>query len=532
MPTIKIESILGGHAPTTHFAKVGQFRASLGIDPAQPIDDLDSAYSTICSGLLRPAASEKFSSTTVNAAPLWLKTNPKTSLVYMVDALGSFYSVNATFDTVTAISDAGELSNGLGNGMEYYDNYIYISKNTTVARYGPLNGTPTLAGDYWVSGISQTAFSNTSYPTTFKNGLQLPNHIMHRHSDGILYIADVVDNKGALHTIKTSFTTAEGDTNNGSTFYKLTFGYGLWPTALESYGSDLVVGLYEGSSAGLRQKHAKIAFWDTTSTNFNKITWVEFPDAIITAIKNVNGVLYVVSGNYQTRGFRVSRFLGGYSFEEVFYSETGEPCLPGAIDNVLNRVVFGSHTNVPESDGCVYAVGLQKAVLSTGMFNIMRATGGNASTNVTAVCFADATEIGFYVPIIGWTNGSGTSSNGLDKQGTTYSNAPPVFWSELYRIGRPFKITKIHVPLAQAVAANMTLNLKIYVDDGQSSFTGSTYGLATINNTAYPNSEKNINMNVADVRGENNFWVELRWTGSSLLTVQLPIIIDFELIPD
>jgi len=54
--TIRIESILGGHSPTTHFGGAGQFRASLGIDPAQPIDDADGVFSTIGSGLLRPAA--------------------------------------------------------------------------------------------------------------------------------------------------------------------------------------------------------------------------------------------------------------------------------------------------------------------------------------------------------------------------------------------------------------------------------------------------------------------------------------------
>lgn len=531
---IKIETILGGQAPTTHFAGAGQFRASLGIDPAQPIDDADGVYSTIASGLIRPSASEKFSGTVITAAPLWMKTNPKDALVYVLDALGSAYTINAALDTVTAISDAGHLSSGLGNGCEYYDNYMYFAKNTDLARYGPLNGAAVFTPSYWVSGLSQTAFVNTAYPTTFKNNIQLPNHVMHRHSDGILYIADVVGNHGALHTVQTSFASVEGDTNNGSTYYKLTFGYGLWPTALESYGSDLAVALYEGSSVGLRQKRAKIAFWDTTSTNFNKITWVEFPDSLITAMKNVNGVLYVVSGNYKTRGFRITRFLGGYSFEEVYYSETGEPCLPGAIDAVLNRCVFGSHTNVPESDGCVSAIGLQKASLSKGLFNIMRATGGNSSTSVTAVAFADASGMNFYTPIIGWTqagDGSAGVSHGLDKQGTSYSAAPSVFWSSLQRIGKPFKITRIRIPFAQAIAANMIVTAKIYTDDGA----GTTYTLQTINNTNYSGKFDAILRSDSagkPISGQHNFWLELRWTGSALCTVNLPIIIEGETYDD
>lgn len=523
--TIRIETILGGMAQTSHFSGSGQFRASLGIDPAQPIDDSDTVYSTVASGLIRPTASEKFSSTTIAAAPLWIKTNPKDANVYVYDARGSAYTIDATLTTVTALSDAGHLTSSLGNGAEYYDNYMYFAKNTDIARYGPLNGTASFNGTYWTSTLGKTALVNTTYPTTFKNNIAIPNHCMCRHSDGILYFGDVVGNQGYLHTISTTKTTVEGDTNNSSTYQKVAFGYGLWPTAIESYNSDIATALFEGSNTGLRQKHAKIAFWDTTSTNFNKITWVEFPDAIITAMKNVNGVLYVVSGNYKTRGFRVTRFLGGYSFEEVYYSETGEPCLQGAIDALLNRVVFGSHTTVPESGGCVYGVGLQKSSLGTGLFNVMRATGVTGSTNVTAVCFADASSLGFYTPIIGWTEaGDGTSfgSHGLDKQGTSYSAAPPVFWSSLQRIGQRFKITKIHYPLAQVLAANMTLIPKLYFDDGQTSKT-----LTTINSTNYP-SKTHVIQNIEGATGENNFWLELRWSGSALLTVGLPIIIEGE----
>ena len=519
---IKIETILGGQAPTSHFAGAGQFKASLGIDPAQPFDDLDSAYSTIASGLLRPVASEKFSGIIINAAPLFMKTNPKDAFIYVYDSLGSAYTIDVTLTTVTALSDAGHLASSIGNGCEYYDNYIYFAKNTDICRYGPLNGAPIFNPTYWTVTLAKTALVNTTYPSTFLNNLQIPNHPMCRHSDGILYFGDVVGNQGYLHTIQTSKTTVEGDTNNGSTYSKLAFGYGLWPTVIESYGSDLAVALYEGSSIGLRQKHAKIAFWDTTSTNFNKITWVEFPDSLITAMKNVNGVLYVVSGNYKTRGFRITRFLGGYSFEEVYYSETGEPCLPGAIDAVLNRCVFGSHTTVPESDGCVNAIGLQKQVLGKGLFNIMRATGGDASTNVTAVCFADAAEMGFYTPIIGWTKGSGTANNGLDKQGTAYNNAPSVFWGSLQRIGKYFKITKIIIPLAQVLAANMTLIPKLYFDSGKTTKT-----LTTINSTNFP-SQTQIILQPENASGKNNFWLELRWSGSALLTVELPIIIKGE----
>lgn len=531
MGKISVDSILGGHSALTHFAARGQFRASLGIDPAQPIDDADSKYSTIGSGLLRPAASQKFSGAVIVSSPLWMVPNPKDANVYVQDAAGSAYTIDATFNTVTGLADGGSLSSSLGNGCEYYDNYIYFFKNTDVARYGPLNGAPAFNGTYWTSTLSKTALTNTAYPTTFKNNIQLPNHVGHRHrADGKLYFGDVVGNLGTIHYIKTTKTAVEGDTDNGSTYGALTLGYGEWPTEIESYGTDLAIALYEGSLGGLRQPRAKIAFWDTTSASANKVISVEYPDQIITAMKNVNGVLYVVSGNFNSRGFRITRFAGGYSFDEVFYSETGEPCLPGAIDGTLNRVLIGSHTTVPESDGCVYAHGLQKTGLGKGIFNVMRATGGNSSTSVTAVCLADNAEFGFYVPIIGWSqagDGSTGASYGMDKQATQYNNAPSVWWSNLYRIGRPFTINSIRIPLAQAVAANMTLIPTIYLDDGSSSV-----ALTTINNTNYPNSQQNIVIRPQDLSGKHNFWLELRWSGSALCVVNLPIEIDYDIKTD
>lgn len=536
MPRITIQTILGGHAPTTNFAQETQMRTSLGIDPAQPIDDADSAFSTVASGLIRPTAAQKFSGSTITAAPLWLITNPKTSNAIVYDAASSAYTIDATMTTVTALSDAGTLS-GLGNGCEYYDNYQYFATGTDITRYGPLNGAPGFVPNYWTGVLGLTALQNTTYPTTFKNNLRLPNHFLKRTSNGYLWIADVVGNNGTLHFIKTTKTTVEGDTNSGSTYAAVTMGYGLWPTALEqANGTDLAIALYEGSSANLKQARAKVAFWNMTSTNINKIIFCEFPDQIITALDNVDGVLYAASGNFNAQGFRISRYTGSYAFEEVYYSETGEPPLPGAIAGILNRVLFGTFTTVPESDGCVYAYGLQKAALGTGVFNVMRTTGGNASTSVTCLGVIDNTEMGFSTPIVGWSQageGSTGASHGFDRQGTQYNNAPSVWWSQTFRVGQKFKITKIRFPMASPVAANQIITPTIYVDDGATSYVGGTAnGLAVINNTNYPNSQRNIVMRPESATGEHNFWIGLKWTGSAVATVSLPITIEYDLIAD
>lgn len=523
---IKIESILGGQSALTHFATPGQYRSSLNINPALPIDDTISstAYSVYGSGLLRPSPNKLISGTTITSAPQWIISSPKDGYVYVYDLSGSAYTIS-TSDAVSALSDGGTLALSSGNGCEYYDNYIYFAKNTDIARYGPLNGSPAFTGTYWTGTLSKTALVNTTYPETVDVNT-LPNHVLHRHSDGRLYIADVVGNQGTIHYIQTTKTTVEGDTDNGSTYNKLQVGYGLWPTAMESYGSDLVIAFYEGSNAGSREQRAKLAFWDTTSANVNKITWVEFPDPVIGALKNVNGVLYVSSGVNKQRGFRVSRFVGGYTIEEIFYIEDASMPLAGAVDGTAQRLLFGSFTNVPFSSSAVYSYGLQKSALGKGIFNLMSPVIADANSVVTALSLSrGGNGLGNDLPYVGVASAGGLGQIWAPTSGTYQVNS--LFWSQMYRIGQPFKITKIRIPLVQAVAANMTITPKIITDDA----VGTAYTLTAINNTNYSGAS-NIVYRLEGVTGKHNFFLELRWTGSVLLTVNLPITIEYELIDD
>lgn len=533
---IRIESILGGHSVASHFAAPDQFRTSVGIDPAQPISDGGTNFDRVASGLLRPVPVTKVSGSVLDNAPLWMVSNPKNGLYYIYDAAGSVYSANVNTNTLTEIADLNDGGTAAGNGAAYYDNYVYFSRSTTIARYGPLDGTPSFTDDYWVGVLGKTALVDKAYPIDISLGLEYPNHILHRHSDGRLYILDVVDNRGTVHYIATTKTTVEGDTDNSSTYNKLQFGYGLWPTTVESYGSDLAIALFEGApgvGANTSRTRAKIAFWDTTSANFNKIIWREFPDEIITGMRNVNGVLYVASGNSRREGFRLTRFIGGYTIEEVVYIETGQPPYPNAMDGDSSRLLFGSYTNSPITASAVYSYGLQKASLSQGIFNVSNSTGSSSAT-ITSVVLLRNNNLEFNYPIIGWSAGSNDGEkNGIDRQETNYSNAPCVWWSQIYRIGQPFKITKIRIPLAQAVSTNIIVTPVIYTDDGMgTTYTGgSSNGLAVINNSNF-SGKRHIVMRPENLTGEHNFWLELTWTGAELCVIGLPITIEYELIDD
>lgn len=544
MARITIDSILGGHSPTTHFATKDQFRASLGIDPSQPITDTTTSAMFTASGLLRPTRVESIGTTTMSFPPMWMVNHPKGTGVFgetiVYDLQGSAFLITFGPDTVTALSDHGSLSNSSGNGCAYYDNYIYFAKNTDVARYGPLDGSAVFNATYWTSTLGKAALTNSTYPTDAFIRIPYPNHVMHRHSDGKLYFADVVGNQGTIHVISTTKNTVEGDTDNGSKANALTFGYGLFPTAIESYGTSIAVALYEGPVALLHSSKvlpAKLAFWDTTSSNFNSIIFVEFPDPIITALKNVNGTLYIISGNTELPGFRVSRYIGGSSIQEIGYFETGEAPYPGAVDGAAGNLVLGTYTNTPESAAVLYSLGLQKEALGKGLFSVTRSSAVATTIAPASVTAISPSYNGFGQNswLLAWTNGGLVAGVDVPFNGT-YDTAPSVFWSQQYNIGQPFQIKRIRIPLAQQLAANMTVTAKLYFDNGTQ-----TQTLTTINSTNFPSTGPGAGM-VANIKtagdgssilmGQNNFWLELRWTGSALCVVDLPILIDFELIPD
>lgn len=509
-----IDSIFEGISPAQYYAVKGGYSASIGIDPDMPVDNT----AVKISGYLRPTAMEKISGTTITSSPLWIVTNPKNTNAYVYDLGGKVYTLDTSL-TVTALNSGTALTSSAGNGSDYYDNYLYFAKNTDICRYGPLNGSPAFDEDYWTSApLSKTALTDTTYPTI--RGYEMPNHVMHRHTDNKIYFCDVTTaNKGVLHYIKTSKTTVEGDTNDGSSYTALDFGYGYYPTTIETYETQLAVALIEGVSTTLKQKPAALTFWDTTAVTFQKLIQVEFPDPLITAMKNVNGALYVWSGN-ANGGVRLSRFYGGYTFEELWYDPEGYPPLQGAVDAEMNRVVWGGVTTYPEASVSVFARGSRSAQLGTGVHNILKTTSAGANGYVSAIKYLQTTSNALRQPIVGWKDDSGT---GLDKSSTTYGTS--VWRSEVFRVGRPFQIRKLRIPLAQAVGANMTATVKIYTDNGSTATT-----ITTINNTDY--SGKRCVAVYPQVNGEQDFFVEIRWTGTALMTVALPITGIIETVED
>lgn len=505
---------LSGQSSSEYIGLEGQFQSSIGIDPDMP--KTDTAIRP--SGLLRPTSMALFSASEITGVPLWMTSNPKDSNCYVYANDGKVHVVDSALTMGTALNSGNALSASSANGATYYDNKIILIKNTDVAVYQLWN--TTLVQDYWTNTLSLTALTDTTYPSI--NGVEMPNHVAHRHTDDKCYFADVADNKGVLHYIKTTKTTNEGDTDDGSTYNALDFDYGWYITAIESFDNYLLIALIEGTNTTVNQKPAKLALWDTFSDTFEDVTPDNFNYPLITALKNVNGQIYIFAGN-ATGGCHISKFMGVNMVQPITYLPDAYPPLHGAVDHLLSRVSFGSKTTIPVSAGVVYSIGslYPSFAPSTGVHGILKSSSAGANPYVTCLrYFAQSPEKP--QPIIGWDD---DSNKGLDKISTTYGTS--YFMDAVQRIGRPFRINRVVVPLSQALAANMTLTVKAIFDG----VTGSAVTLATINNTNYP-GERNINIKSQTARGENDFYLQFEWTGTALMVAELPIKVFIEIEDD
>lgn len=507
----KISSIFGGLSICDYFNIAGQIQASVGIDPDMPAtDDGDKP-----SGYIRPTKMVQFSETNVNATPLFIITNPKTTTVYVILSNGRIISYNSSLAGETI---AATLTEAAGNGARYYDNYVYVVGTTDVSRFGPLNGSPIITQSYWQTSLSLVALSNTTYPSI--NGVVMPNHNMHRHTDDKLYFCDVFavagtsQNKGILNYIKTTKTTVEGDTNDSSAYNALDFDFGIWPTCIETYQTDLVIGLIEGVSTSTKQKPAKLSFWDTTSASFTNITDVELSDPLITTIKNINGTLYVFSG-FATGGCRVSKIVSGYSLDEVVWlPEQFPPISSEAVDHILNRFVFGSNTVEPEIAGAVFSIGAKEKGLAMGLQVPLKATSTGNNPIVTAVKYVE--QNGKIVqPICGWKDDSGYGLDKITTGSTTDKIRLEVIIPESY--GSGFKLKMLKIPFVQKMAANMGFTIKVYADNANDSRD------FTVGNSGGVSGKYFVKI-YPEIEITNNFFIQLEFQGSELLTIALPIM--------
>ena len=511
---ITFSSILDGQSPTQYFASANSYLKSIAIDPDMPISGNYKA-----SGCIVPVVYEEFSGAALTGYPKWIITNIKDTNVYTYSSDGTFISYSSVLGTETALTTP---TSGAGNGACYYDNYIYLATPTDVARYGPLNGSPALVQTVWSGATlgSNAVTTNTTFPTI--SGLQLPNHVMHVHGDNSVYFSDVVSGAGVLHRIKTRKTTVEGDTNDGSTFNVLDLPFGWLITDIDSWGLDVAILAIQTTSAAVDQGKAALFLWDPTNVNTFYAGPIYLPDPLGTSLMNVNGHLYIWSGN-SVGGCRLSEYLGGNSISEIAFIEDGKPPMAGACESDGGRILWGMTVADPEAATCVMAYGSKSNRLAKALHNIIRTTSAGANGICTAIKMVQQGDLTTKIVV-----GSGDdSAKQLDKYSTT-GTYDSIWRSNIVSIGAGFSISKIRIPLGAALAANMAITPKVYYDDASTSKT-----LNVINTTNFTSGARKIIYNQGDIKSDsinpkNNFFIELAFAG----TVNLPITFPIEVVVD
>jgi hypothetical protein len=521
----KIESILGGQSPMYHGAGEGQFNTSVAIDP-------EESLSAKPSGHILPVGYADFTTSVPSGAPMWLVTNPVNENIYVYGDDGEFYSYSNVFGSETSI---GTPTSGAGNGSAYYNNYIYLATPTDVSRYGPLNSSPAIVNTYWTAaataGLGLTALVNTTYPGT--NSVNYPNHAMHVHTDNALYFCDfdststtaATRGKGLIHKIKTMYGTAgaitnDGSATDGSAYNVLDLPAGYRPFDIESYGTDLaIVASVVGSSTAIMQGESALFLWDTFADTFYR--QIPVPVAFLSSIKNVNGTLFLWGGSVD-RGYVLFRYVGGYELDVVWESLDGDPPFAGAVDRYGDRVVWGSNVSDPITGGVIMSHGYQNKKLGIGaVHNIGIMDSTQTLPTVSSLKFVQQAQATKRV-IAGWRAQSNEFGISKVSSGATKNS---VFRSEVFTVNKKFAISDIRIPLTGPVDANVTITVKIYFDDAVASKT-----LQTINNTNYPGAysvtykdEEIEQAATTPLFGNNNFFLEFAFTGTSAIGVALPV---------
>ncbi len=546
---IIIDSIFGGHSAYENFAAEDEFAYSAAIDPDQSIASIVPYSNLNPSGYIFPTYSNILTSSFQDFIN-WLKPNPKTRDVYVYGLNGTIATTQGVAGDITYITS---LVNSVGGGSEYCDNYMYFATQSTVARFGPLNGAPVMNTDFWGSSLGKAAL--TALPAS--SSIISPNRPLHRHSDGKLYFPDVVGGQGVAHVISTKKTTVEGDTDNGSVFNAVDFPPGFIVSDLESYGTDMAFALYEGTEEvpGPTSK-AKIAFWDTSNpTTYDKLIYSEFPDPFIFALKNANGVLYTVSGELGATpgryGIRICRFIGGYSFEQVAFIANVTPPSPAGVDAFLNKFVFGVLATGFSGARTVSAV----TGYNTGPTNPFPAifTVGSRISPISNKVFCPAAIPSLFgvsgkmaVCLVGQSTFNPQYLVGVDRflatlGSDTIGYLQSLFISKKYRIGSPFKITKLTFNLVNAFESTNSTFVRpaFYIDSGNKS------AATTLNSVSYSShqTKRHIVLKPINLTGNYDFNLELIQdsylasaqpvaTEAAPPVIALPIIIEYEPIDD
>ena len=154
-----------------------------------------------------------------------------------------------------------------------------------------------------------------------------------------------------------------------------------------------------------------VVLWNPTDTVSFYLGPVPLPDPLCTAVLNVNGEIYLWTGNAQN-GVRLSKYLGGQSVSDIAFQEEGLPPFAGAVDSLGNRIIWGGFSTNPAAGAVVWAYGSKDSRVPQGLHNIIKTTSAGATPIVTALKYVLQSSNITPKPIVAWKDGS---TQGIDQ---------------------------------------------------------------------------------------------------------------------
>lgn len=125
--------------------------------------------------------------------------------------------------------------------------------------------------------------------------------------------------------------------------------------------------------------------------------------------------------------------------------------------------------------------------------------------------------------------GRNSSTYKLFKKTTTHSFS--LYRSPVYQVGKEFDVMEIRFSVMPTLTTNMTITPVLYFDNERSHIIGTTINSTNFSSSA-PGAGRLITLTPKEfsdtIHGYSNFFLELRYTGSALAVVLLPITIEID----
>ncbi len=265
-------------------------------------DNLD--FKTDLNALSIGIKATKDSGSTVTDLPKWIEHDPVTGDTFAYGDSGNFYIKHSgTWGTTTNPTTAH------GQGMKVWNDYVYLRKDSAIARYGPLSSSPSITQS-WQSSNVQT----------------ITDH------------APIIDFAGNLYFANGRYLGQWDTTTWTYNQVKLATGWNI--RSLVNIGSKLAMGCWQGSNV-YDLENGLLSLWDGTGQAGDGPTDFTYVPGAVNSMGVLDNQLFLIAGSvgnlYYYNGNiikvrQVTNQLVGNNYLDVF---------PGAMTAHLGDLYMG-----------------------------------------------------------------------------------------------------------------------------------------------------------------------------------------------